>query len=93
MGTCDGAGCGCEIRRGDPFVVTLSQHLVCYRCWQKPCGEWLGGSKILEDLPPGEELKAARREDIAAVLEEHEEAQAKSSDVIDQDYGPDNPLF
>jgi hypothetical protein len=36
IGTCDGRDCGVELRRGDPFVTTVSGHLVCRPCWEKP---------------------------------------------------------
>jgi hypothetical protein len=36
MGTCDGSGCGIEVRRGDPFIVTQHGLLVCRPCWEKP---------------------------------------------------------
>jgi len=40
IGKCDGRWCGKELRRGDQFVTTLSGHLVCRSCWNKPIGEW-----------------------------------------------------
>src|SRR5688572_16304930 len=36
VGTCDGQGCGRNVHMGDVFIPTLSGHLFCRPCWEKP---------------------------------------------------------
>lgn len=89
IGTCDGHGCGKILRRGDPWVTTLSKHLVCRACWQKPVGEWLIGSAILE----GNTGKPIDMENVESMIGGEAVDSPQPELVIAEDFGPDNPFF
>lgn len=76
-----------ELRRGDPFVTTVSGHLVCRPCWEKP--DWHG---LIEEPITREEAKAFA--EACATLPDEEELDIfEKPKVVDEDYGPDNPFF